>query len=162
MSHDGHAIATEIRAQVGHPIIDGDGHWLEFGPAVRDRLRRIGGDRAAEGFAFFTARIERELAMTVAERRHHRVAQPPWWAYPTRNTRDRATALMPRLRRLTVCHHIRSKLNKVCWVASSSRLTKAWVCASKSSNEEAKFFTICAINKFLICSCRCTTSRPAR
>jgi predicted TIM-barrel fold metal-dependent hydrolase len=97
MSHDGHATAAEIRARVGHPIIDGDGHWLEFGPMVRDRLRRIGGDRAAEGFAFFTARIERELAMTVAERRHRRVAQPPWWAYPTRNTRDRATALMPRL-----------------------------------------------------------------
>jgi predicted TIM-barrel fold metal-dependent hydrolase len=97
MSHTDHPTAAEIRARLQHPVIDGDGHWLEFGPLVRERLRKIGGDRAADGFQFFTAKTERELALSVAERVHQRVAQPPWWAFPTRNTRDRATAMMPRL-----------------------------------------------------------------
>jgi predicted TIM-barrel fold metal-dependent hydrolase len=97
MSRAGHATAAEIRARLSHPVIDGDGHWLEFGPLVREQLKRIGGDRAADGFAFFTARLERELSLSVAERAHQRIAQPPWWAFPTKNTRDRATALMPRL-----------------------------------------------------------------
>ncbi len=97
MSRAGHATAAEIRARLPHPVIDGDGHWLEFGPLLREQLKRIGGDRAADGFAFFTARLERELSLSVAERAHQRIAQPPWWAFPTKNTRDRATALMPRL-----------------------------------------------------------------
>src|SRR5262245_65224038 len=97
MSHSGHATARELRTRLSHPVIDGDGHWLEFGPLVRERLKRIGGDRAAEGFAYFTAKIERELALSVTDRAHQRIAQPPWWAFPTKNTRDRATALMPRL-----------------------------------------------------------------
>jgi predicted TIM-barrel fold metal-dependent hydrolase len=97
MSHIGHATARDLRARLPHPVIDGDGHWLEFGPLVRERLKRIGGDRAADGFAYFTAKIERELSLSVADRAHQRIAQPPWWAFPTKNTRDRATALMPGL-----------------------------------------------------------------
>ena len=45
--------AAEVRSQLGHPVIDADGHWLEFGPVVRERIREIGGDKALEGFAFF-------------------------------------------------------------------------------------------------------------
>ena len=42
--------ASRIRAQLKHPVIDADGHWLEFGPNIRKELRRIGGDKAVEGF----------------------------------------------------------------------------------------------------------------
>ena len=44
MSGNGHATASDIRARLTHPIIDADGHWLEFGPFVNEQLRRIGGD----------------------------------------------------------------------------------------------------------------------
>jgi predicted TIM-barrel fold metal-dependent hydrolase len=97
MSHDGHLTASEVRARLSHPIIDADGHWQEFSPVVVDELRRIGGEQAAEGFMFFRQRVQQELAMSVAERCERRIAQPSWWAAPTKNTRDRATAMMPRL-----------------------------------------------------------------
>jgi hypothetical protein len=69
MSHNGHLTASAIRARLSHPILDADGHWQEFSPVVVDELRRIGGERAAEGFMFFRHRVQQDLAMSVAERR---------------------------------------------------------------------------------------------
>ncbi len=97
MSSNGHMKTSSLRARLSHPIIDADGHWLEFGPIVREQLRRIGGDRAVEGFSLFRSQVVKQLAMSVAERRDQRVAQQAFWGLPTKNTRDRATAMMPRL-----------------------------------------------------------------
>jgi predicted TIM-barrel fold metal-dependent hydrolase len=97
MSSNGHVNASGLHARLRHPIIDADGHWLEFGPTVREQLRKIGGDQAVEGFSTFGSQVGKELAMSVAERRAHRIAQQAFWALPTKNTRDRATAMMPRL-----------------------------------------------------------------
>ena len=36
MSSNGHVNASRLRARLRHPIIDADGHWLEFGPVVRE------------------------------------------------------------------------------------------------------------------------------
>jgi predicted TIM-barrel fold metal-dependent hydrolase len=97
MSSNGHIKASGLRARLSHPIIDADGHWLEFGPTVREQLRKIGGDGAVEGFTRFGSQVAKELAMSVAERRAQRTAQQAFWALPTKNTRDRATAMMPKL-----------------------------------------------------------------
>lgn len=97
MSQNRHLTASQVRARLSHPILDADGHWQEFSPVVTEELRRIGGDKAAEGFMFFRHRVQQELSMSVDERRERRIAQPSWWAAPTKNTRDRATAMMPRL-----------------------------------------------------------------
>ena len=35
--------------------------------------------------------------MSVAERRRRRIGQQGFWGFPTKNTRDRATAFMPQL-----------------------------------------------------------------
>jgi ParB-like chromosome segregation protein Spo0J len=59
--------------------------------------RALGGDRAVEGFSLFRGQVSKELPMSVAERRAQRIAQQAFWAAPTKNTRDRATALMHRL-----------------------------------------------------------------
>ena len=48
METNGHQSPERIRARLDHPIVDADGHWLEFGPVVSEELRRIGRD-AAEG-----------------------------------------------------------------------------------------------------------------
>jgi len=32
-----------IRARLTHPVVDSDGHWLEFGPAITEYLERVGG-----------------------------------------------------------------------------------------------------------------------
>ncbi len=97
MSGNGHAKASDIRASLKHPVIDADGHWLEFGPFIDEQLRRIGGDKATEGFQQFRSMLRRHLSMSVAERRDQRIAQQSFWAVPTKNTRDLATAMMPRL-----------------------------------------------------------------
>ncbi|HXG19891.1 MAG TPA: amidohydrolase family protein [Methylomirabilota bacterium] len=97
MSSNGHLTAAAIRARLRHPIIDADGHWLEFGPLVCEQLKKIGGECAVEGFSLFRSQVVKELSMSVAERRAQRIAQQAFWALPTKNTRDRATAMMPRL-----------------------------------------------------------------
>jgi predicted TIM-barrel fold metal-dependent hydrolase len=95
MSHG--ASAADIRKQIGHPIIDADGHWLEFGPVVVDYLRRVGGESVVRGFGVFSGFVRHNLSLTVEERKARRIGLQAWWALPTRNTRDRATAMMPRL-----------------------------------------------------------------
>ena len=32
MSGNGHLSPAQVHAKVKHPIIDGDGHWVEFPP----------------------------------------------------------------------------------------------------------------------------------
>lgn len=97
MNGNGHMTPSGVRAQLNHPVIDADGHWLEFGPYVRDALRRIGGVKAVDGFTAFIGQVQKELALSVNERRNARTAQQGFWALPTKNTRDRATAMMPPL-----------------------------------------------------------------
>lgn len=89
--------AEDIRSRLSHPVVDADGHWLEFGPSIKASLRKIGGEDAVRGYTLFGDQMEQELEMSVAERRHQRIGQQGFWAVPTRNTRDRATAMMPRL-----------------------------------------------------------------
>ena len=89
--------AAELRGGLDHPVIDADGHWLEFGPVLEEALRKIGGEPAARGVRATGERVRRSLSMTVAERRAEHVAQEAFWGAPTKNTRDRATAMMPKL-----------------------------------------------------------------
>ncbi|HZO81169.1 MAG TPA: amidohydrolase family protein [Candidatus Binataceae bacterium] len=88
--------SAALRARLSHPVIDSDGHWVEFGPQLFDYLREVGGTRAVEGFR---ARPFEAWHLTVPlkERRERRLDQPVWWGVPTRNTLDRATAMLPRL-----------------------------------------------------------------
>ena len=97
MSGNGHSSPAELRARLSHPIIDADGHWLEYGPVVTEQLRRIGGDRAAEGFRSIGKQVRAALSTSVAERRRRRLQQEAFWSSPEKNTRDRATGLLPRL-----------------------------------------------------------------
>ncbi len=89
--------ARKIRSRLNHPIVDADGHWAEYHPQMRQAFRRIGGDLAVEALDMASARVPRSLAMSVAERRRRRIGQEAFWFLPTKNTLDRATAMMPRL-----------------------------------------------------------------
>ena len=48
MTHNGHLAARTLHARLTHPVIDADGHWLEYGPVMRAEFRRIGGEAAVE------------------------------------------------------------------------------------------------------------------
>src|SRR5258705_10508916 len=95
-SHNGHLSASSLRARLRHPVIDADGHWLEFGPIVREQLRKIGGGGAVEGVSLFPGQISKELATSVALPRAHPIPQPALWALPPKKTRAPAPAPYPR------------------------------------------------------------------
>ena len=97
MSSNGQHEAKKLRASLKHPIIDADGHWLEYGPVMRDEFRRIGGDAAVEALAAATDRVPSALRMSLPERRRRRVGMEAFWGSPSENVLDRATAMLPRL-----------------------------------------------------------------
>jgi predicted TIM-barrel fold metal-dependent hydrolase len=97
MSAGRHHTPTEIRSRLNHPVIDGDGHWVEFDPVFSERMRKVGGDKAADGFLAAMQTTRDSLSMSVAERRRRRIGQPAFWSRQAENTLDRATAMMPRL-----------------------------------------------------------------
>jgi hypothetical protein len=86
--------SAQIHSRLDHPVIDADGHWIEFEPALLDYLASVAGPAMVDRF-----RREDYLAgsgslsrMSVEERRIRRLTQPAWWGLPTRNSLDRATA----------------------------------------------------------------------
>src|SRR5947207_8990485 len=92
-----HLSPAQIRASLDHPIVDGDGHWLEYAPVFSDKMRKAGGDLAADGFLAALRSTTDALKMTPEERRHRRVAMPNFWNRQAENTLDRATAMMPKM-----------------------------------------------------------------
>ena len=90
--------SQQIRSQVGHPIIDTDGHVLELLDATHPYLRE------ALGPALFAKWHDRGLLAKVSQRtqtvdrRRTRVPQGSWWGGPpASNVKDRATAILPAL-----------------------------------------------------------------
>jgi predicted TIM-barrel fold metal-dependent hydrolase len=96
MSNNSSSEAMQLRARLNHPVIDSDGHWVEFGPQLNDYLKRIGGSKALEGFKSRPTEVW-HLTIPLQERRKRRLDQPIWWGMPARNTLDRATAMLPKL-----------------------------------------------------------------
>ena len=92
-----HMTPEQVRSKIDHPIIDGDGHWVEYDPVFSEKMRKVGGDLAADGFLKAMATTRESLSMTVDERRHKRIGQSAFWARQAENTLDRATAMMPKL-----------------------------------------------------------------
>ena len=97
MSDNGHATARTLHARFKHPIIDADGHWLEYGPVMKEEFRRIGGAAAVEAYETASQRVPNSLKMSVAERGRRRVGMESFWSSPSENVLDRATAMLPRL-----------------------------------------------------------------
>jgi predicted TIM-barrel fold metal-dependent hydrolase len=97
MQTNGQTEARKLRSSLSHPVIDADGHWIEYGPVMREEFRRIGGDAAVEAFELASQRVPNSLKMTLPERRRRRVGQEAFWGSPSENVLDRATAMLPRL-----------------------------------------------------------------
>ena len=94
-----HASAESIHARLSHPVIDSDGHWIEFEPAALEYLHQVGGPRIVERYQKVANQFgnKKWAQLSGQERRERRMLQPAWWGVPTKNTRDRATAMLPRL-----------------------------------------------------------------
>src|SRR5579885_920660 len=92
-----HQSPAQIRANLKHPVIDGDGHWVEYTPVFAERIRKVTGDLGANGFLQSQRRIPDSLSLTPAERAERGIAMEGQWGRQAVNTRDRATAMMPRM-----------------------------------------------------------------
>ena len=90
--------AAEIRAGLGHPVIDADGHLLEHLPTFADYLKNTAGPELARDF-FSSRHTDSWVGLSAGERTRRRVWRPSWWSFPTTNTLDRATTMMPALLR---------------------------------------------------------------
>ena len=88
---------AEIRARIDHPIIDSDGHLIEYLPVVRDILREQAGEGAVKGYDFVTSAGRFMRTLTPEQMRAQAFTRSPWWGLPARNSLDRGTALLPAL-----------------------------------------------------------------
>ena len=79
MSGHAHLTPAQIRAKLNHPVVDGDGHWVEYDPVFSEQMRKVGGDLAADGFLAAMAVTRDSLLMSVEERRRRRVSMPGFW-----------------------------------------------------------------------------------
>jgi predicted TIM-barrel fold metal-dependent hydrolase len=89
--------SKDVRKRIGHPVIDADGHWLEYGPSISEYFKEVAGTDAVNSFRRTAAYVVKSLTMTPEERAQVRRAQEAFWGAPAKNTLDRATAMLPRL-----------------------------------------------------------------
>ncbi len=88
--------SADIRAKLGHPIIDSDGHIIEILPVLLDFVKQVGGADMVKRFEDF-GNARRAYEKNLDELRDTRETVSTWWLTPTHNTLDRATASLPRL-----------------------------------------------------------------
>jgi predicted TIM-barrel fold metal-dependent hydrolase len=100
--------SAELHGRLGHPVIDSDGHFAEVMPVFLDYLKGVGGSKLLGRYEkeFLSAgtcmvanmnSMYRWHHMSPAERRADVAPRPPFYGSPTRNTLDRATAMLPKL-----------------------------------------------------------------
>ncbi|MGH7337909.1 MAG: amidohydrolase family protein, partial [Myxococcota bacterium] len=99
--------SADLRARLGHPVVDADGHVIETLPVFRtfflDYVKDVGGGdlaarfEAAGGIDFDDMVLRPWSALSEARRREIWATRPSWWSLPAANTLDRATAHLPRL-----------------------------------------------------------------
>ena len=88
--------AAEIHAALKHPVIDGDGHWMEPIPVFLEYLSEVGGPASVDKMRALWRRTDTWYRADAQERQHHRLRRLIWWGV-TSNTLDKATALLPAL-----------------------------------------------------------------
>jgi len=99
--------AAQLRARLGHPVVDADGHFIETPPVFKafflDYVKDQGGRELmahferAGGLDYDDMVLRPWARMSQAEKLRTRPPRPPWWTLPAANTLDRATAHLPRL-----------------------------------------------------------------
>src|SRR5262245_66647143 len=97
MTTNGHMNARTLHSRLNHPVVDADGHWIEYMPVMREQFRRIGGDAAVEALDTATSRVRSALKMSVAERARERVGMEAFRACRSEDVGDCGPPLCRRL-----------------------------------------------------------------
>src|SRR4026209_1543030 len=80
--------AEEIRAGLNHPVIDGDGHWMEPIPVFLDYLAETGGPKFVDPMRAGWRRNDAWYRSTPEERQANRMRRFIWWGV-TASTHDK-------------------------------------------------------------------------
>lgn len=88
---------AEVRASLDHPIVDADGHHIEYLPVVRDLIAEFGGGRAADAWDLVRRSATLTRTLDADTKRVLGAFRVSWWGLPTERTLDRATAMFPAL-----------------------------------------------------------------
>ena len=88
--------AVEIHDGLKHPVIDGDGHWMEPIPVFLEYLAEVGGAKSVDQMRKLWRGRDAWYQATPEERKHNRIRRAIWWGITT-DTYDKATALIPKL-----------------------------------------------------------------
>jgi predicted TIM-barrel fold metal-dependent hydrolase len=88
--------SQEIRSELSHPVIDADGHQIEFEPLLLDYLREEGGAGLVEKAQALVAGLFSWYQLDPAERRRLRAVRPPW-GLPSERVDDVAACMVPGL-----------------------------------------------------------------
>lgn len=89
--------ARQIKAELDHPVVDADGHIIEYIPLMRDLVADEAGGAMADRFDALVGSSALRRSLDLETRRANAVSRTGWWGVPARNTLDRATAILPRL-----------------------------------------------------------------
>ena len=88
--------AVEIHDSLKHPVIDGDGHWIEPIPVFLEYLAEAGGPKCVDQMRALWHARDAWYRATPEERQHNRLRRAIWWGV-TSQTLDKATGLLPAL-----------------------------------------------------------------
>ncbi len=98
MSEHTAADVRAVRARFDHPVIDADGHLIEYTPLVRDFIAEDAGADLAALFERMTHTAAARVAVpSPRDRRAKGIHASAVWGLPAANTLDRATAMLPKL-----------------------------------------------------------------
>ena len=97
--------SRSVREEIGHPVIDVDGHFVEMAPVLHEEivatLEELGGAALRDRYlASRSARPTRRRSSRGARSAACATRGPrcrSWWGWPVENVRDRATAHLPAL-----------------------------------------------------------------
>jgi predicted TIM-barrel fold metal-dependent hydrolase len=92
-----HLSPPAVRERIDHPIIDSDGHLVEYLPAVRDLFLEEAGSSRGSDFDRTVDIWRAAQTLSADAKRNAGLFRMTWWGFPAVNTLDRATATLPRL-----------------------------------------------------------------
>jgi predicted TIM-barrel fold metal-dependent hydrolase len=96
MSRAPTAVTARIRATVDHPIIDADGHAIEYLPYIYDLVRDLGGAKAVDGFRVLVDGLAMIRSLSVEDALRFGAFRMGWWGLAVDAT-DRASVMLPKL-----------------------------------------------------------------
>jgi predicted TIM-barrel fold metal-dependent hydrolase len=98
-----HAASAAVRAALSHPVVDGDGHFVEIWPLVHEEIvayveQEAGAQLRDRFLAGYARPLDTTAAVTeVGGDTDRWLVKSSWWGWPTENVTDRATAHLPTL-----------------------------------------------------------------